>query len=232
MNENCNNPIYDLPGPVRSVPFTTGHEYLDSFCFVYVMDDAGAISHAWIAPAERVPQVATTGAHVQVTAANAQLNTTATGTQLNVPAGDAQAPVVADAVQRIETAIAAWGRRDATAFDHIKLAPAHTAFAARAREAMCAIPFGKMATYGDLAAEIGNSRASRAVGTACAQNPIPLIVPCHRVIPQRTAQAMQARAKLRVKSASSTDTSRIDVGNYAIGAELKYALLEFEGALE
>ena len=44
------------------------------------------------------------------------------------------------------------------------------------------IPFGRTKTYGEIAAIVGNPRASRAVGTANARNDLPLIVPCHRVV--------------------------------------------------
>lgn len=44
------------------------------------------------------------------------------------------------------------------------------------------IPFGKTVSYGELADHIGSPRAARAVGTACGRNPVPVIVPCHRVI--------------------------------------------------
>lgn len=44
------------------------------------------------------------------------------------------------------------------------------------------IPFGKTRTYGEIAAAIGKPKASRAVGSACHNNPIAIIVPCHRVI--------------------------------------------------
>jgi methylated-DNA-[protein]-cysteine S-methyltransferase len=44
------------------------------------------------------------------------------------------------------------------------------------------IAYGKTASYGDVAAAVNNPKASRAVGTACATNPLPLIIPCHRVI--------------------------------------------------
>lgn len=44
------------------------------------------------------------------------------------------------------------------------------------------IPYGEMRTYGELAAAVGDPGAARAVGTACNHNPIPLIVPCHRVV--------------------------------------------------
>lgn len=44
------------------------------------------------------------------------------------------------------------------------------------------IPFGKTKTYGEIAKEIGKPKAGRAVGSACNKNPLPIIVPCHRVI--------------------------------------------------
>jgi methylated-DNA-[protein]-cysteine S-methyltransferase len=47
-------------------------------------------------------------------------------------------------------------------------------------QAMCAIPLGQTQTYGEMAENIGSS--SRAVGQACGNNPIALIVPCHRVV--------------------------------------------------
>jgi len=44
------------------------------------------------------------------------------------------------------------------------------------------IPFGETLSYGELAGRIGSPGAARAVGTACGRNPVPVIVPCHRVI--------------------------------------------------
>ncbi len=44
------------------------------------------------------------------------------------------------------------------------------------------IPFGKTATYKELAVQAQNSNASRAVGTACGKNPVALFIPCHRVV--------------------------------------------------
>jgi methylated-DNA-[protein]-cysteine S-methyltransferase len=66
---------------------------------------------------------------------------------------------------------------------------------------------GEVITYGALAAEAGNPRAVRAAGTACATNPVPIVVPCHRVLPS---------------------TGRL--GNYGGGPERKRALLTLEGA--
>ena len=49
-------------------------------------------------------------------------------------------------------------------------------------EALLAIPFGETRSYGQLAKQLGNPRATRAVGAANGRNPISIIVPCHRVI--------------------------------------------------
>ena len=47
---------------------------------------------------------------------------------------------------------------------------------------LCAIPYGRTISYGELARRVGNPKAARAVGTANGHNPVALIVPCHRVI--------------------------------------------------
>jgi methylated-DNA-[protein]-cysteine S-methyltransferase len=44
------------------------------------------------------------------------------------------------------------------------------------------IPWGHMRTYGDIAGRLSSPRAARAVGNACAANPLPILVPCHRVV--------------------------------------------------
>ena len=57
-------------------------------------------------------------------------------------------------------------------------------------------------TYGELAARAGNPRAARAVGTACARNPIPIVVPCHRVLPgARRARQLRRRAGAQARAA-------------------------------
>jgi methylated-DNA-[protein]-cysteine S-methyltransferase len=48
---------------------------------------------------------------------------------------------------------------------------------------LCRIPRGRVTTYGAIARRLGGKRYSRAVGTAVAKNPFPLIIPCHRVVP-------------------------------------------------
>lgn len=64
----------------------------------------------------------------------------------------------------------------------LKLAPSGTPFQQSVWAALQRIPFGETRSYGQLAAELGNPGAARAVGRANATNPIALIVPCHRVI--------------------------------------------------
>jgi methylated-DNA-[protein]-cysteine S-methyltransferase len=81
-------------------------------------------------------------------------------------------------------------------------------FRNRALHAVARIPYGKTKTYAEIAKSAGNPRAFRAAGTACGHNPIPLIVPCHRVI-----------------------QSSGGIGNYGGGPEMKRALLDLEGAI-
>ncbi len=57
-----------------------------------------------------------------------------------------------------------------------------TAFQRKVWKAIARIPFGKVKTYGEIAREIGSPNAARAVGAACGANPLPLFVPCHRVV--------------------------------------------------
>lgn len=69
------------------------------------------------------------------------------------------------------------------------------------------IRYGSTASYGAVAAAAGHSRAARAVGSACRTNPLPLVVPCHRVL-----------------------RSDGTMGEYVGGTDTKRALLRFEGA--
>jgi len=57
-----------------------------------------------------------------------------------------------------------------------------TDFSTKVLKQTCKIPRGKVATYSVLAAKLGTPRAARAVGTALANNPFPIIIPCHRVV--------------------------------------------------
>jgi methylated-DNA-[protein]-cysteine S-methyltransferase len=57
-----------------------------------------------------------------------------------------------------------------------------TPFQKRALRATFEIPYGQVSTYGEISRQLGNPRAARAVGRAEATNPMPLVIPCHRVI--------------------------------------------------
>jgi methylated-DNA-[protein]-cysteine S-methyltransferase len=64
----------------------------------------------------------------------------------------------------------------------VKLDMAGTRFQRKVWGALLAIPFGETRSYGDIAREIGNPKASRAVGAANGKNPVSIIAPCHRAI--------------------------------------------------
>jgi methylated-DNA-[protein]-cysteine S-methyltransferase len=81
-------------------------------------------------------------------------------------------------------------------------------FRRRALRAIDRIPYGKTRSYTEIARIAGNERAVRAAGTACGANPIPIVVPCHRVL--RTGGAL---------------------GGYGGGLPMKEALLKLEGIL-
>jgi AraC family transcriptional regulator of adaptative response/methylated-DNA-[protein]-cysteine methyltransferase len=111
---------------------------------------------------------------------------------------DALAPIVAEVLARID------GRRPAR---ELPLDVRGTAFQRRVWEELQRIPLGETRTYGEIAAAIGAPRASRAVGSACGANPVPVVVPCHRVLPASGG-----------------------IGNYGLGPRRKQRLLEHEGA--
>jgi AraC family transcriptional regulator of adaptative response/methylated-DNA-[protein]-cysteine methyltransferase len=111
-------------------------------------------------------------------------------------------PALASAVQTIVDFIA--GREP-----HINL-PLDirwTAFQRRGWEELRRIPLGETRSYGEIARAIGQPNAQRAVGHACATNPVPLIVPCHRVV-----------------------RGNGDLGGYGLGPQRKRKLLEREAA--
>ena len=64
----------------------------------------------------------------------------------------------------------------------VKLDPAGTPFQSKVWEALEKIPFGETRSYGQIAKQIGNIKAVRAVGAAIGRNPVSVMVPCHRVI--------------------------------------------------
>jgi methylated-DNA-[protein]-cysteine S-methyltransferase len=82
-------------------------------------------------------------------------------------------------------------------------------FGRRVLRATAEIPYGGVLTYAEVAAEAGSPRGSRAAGNALGANPIPIVIPCHRVL----------------RSGGS-------IGGYGGGPERKRWLLELEGALD
>lgn len=64
----------------------------------------------------------------------------------------------------------------------VPLSPSGTPFQLRVWKELSRIPYGQTISYGELAKRVGNANASRAVGMANGRNPLPIIVPCHRVI--------------------------------------------------
>ena len=90
----------------------------------------------------------------------------------------------------------------------VPLEPTGTPFEQRVWEALRAIPYGTTASYGVLARQLGDPHATRAVGAANGRNPIPIIVPCHRVV-----------------------GARGELTGFGGGIDRKRWLLEHEGAL-
>lgn len=88
----------------------------------------------------------------------------------------AEAPFRAAAAQ-----LGAYFAGELRVFD-LPLRPHGTAFQQRVWALLCTIPFGETRSYGQLAAALGAPGSSRAVGAANGANPLPIIVPCHRVI--------------------------------------------------
>ena len=86
----------------------------------------------------------------------------------------------------------------------LRVAPFHAEVLAE----LARVPYGRTETYGALAAKVGRPRAARAVGTVMNRNPIPIVLPCHRIV-----------------GANGSLTG------YAGGLDVKRALLELEGAM-
>lgn len=64
----------------------------------------------------------------------------------------------------------------------LPLRPEGSDFQKRVWDALLTIPYGQTATYGQLAWQLESPRSARAVGLACKQNPLPILIPCHRVV--------------------------------------------------
>ena len=117
-----------------------------------------------------------------------------------------EAPERLDAIRReLDEYFEGERRRFDVKLDRALLGP----FARKVLGRTARIPYGKVSTYSEVAAAAGSPRASRAAGNALARNPIPIVIPCHRVL--RTGGGM---------------------GGYAGGLDRKARLLALEGAIE
>ena len=112
-----------------------------------------------------------------------------------------QSPLLEEACRQIREYLA--GERKEFS---LPLRPAGTPFQQRCYAALLSIPYGQAISYGEEARRIGMPKACRAVGGANGRNPLPILIPCHRVV--------QADGKL---------------GGYSCGLEIKRKLLRLEG---
>lgn len=110
-------------------------------------------------------------------------------------------PLFREAKRQLEAYFA--GQRQAFS---LPLNPDGTAFQRRVWQSLCDIPYGRVISYRELAAQVGSPRAFQAVGQANGGNPLPILIPCHRVI-----------------AADGT------LGGYSSGVERKRFLLRLEG---
>lgn len=123
------------------------------------------------------------------------------GARWPIVAGESSPGVARRIAEQLEGYFAGT-RRD---FD-LPVTPASSAFAEAVRRAIVAIPYGEVRTYSCIATSLGRPSAARAVGRASALNPLPVVVPCHRLV-----------------------GSDGGLRGYAGGPDLKRWLLEHEG---
>jgi methylated-DNA-[protein]-cysteine S-methyltransferase len=94
---------------------------------------------------------------------------------------DAGPPEAGSLLAEVNRQLAAYFEGRLRQFD-LPLAPSGTTFQQQVWTALCAIPYGQTRSYLEVARAVGRPDAVRAVGAANGRNPIPIIVPCHRVI--------------------------------------------------
>ena len=110
-------------------------------------------------------------------------------------------------VRRLEEQLREYFAGKRKSFD-LPLDLSGTPFQMEVWKALLEIPFGQVVTYGELARRIGRPRAARAVGNAVGANPVPIVIPCHRVVPKSGG-----------------------IGNFGPGPEWKARLLGLEQAI-
>ncbi len=107
------------------------------------------------------------------------------------------ATLLRDAVLQINAYLAGNLNRFELPIDWMLCSP----FQQRVLEVVCTIPYGQVLTYGQVAQTLGDKNALRAVGGAVAHNPMPLIVPCHRVLsPKNRLRGYSGRGGVKTKA--------------------------------
>ena len=128
---------------------------------------------------------------------------------LEFSAGKPKPAIVRDkAARQLVRELAAYFRGGANRFLTPLDTDSGTPFQRKVWDELRRIPFGKTVSYGELARRIGAPKAARAVGQAVGANPIPIVIPCHRVIQSSGA-----------------------LGGFSAGLEIKGWLLHHEGCL-
>ena len=108
-------------------------------------------------------------------------------------------------IPEINNAVAAYQDGNSDLIRKFRIKHEGTGFAKSVWREISKVLHGKTISYGELAKRVGNPNAFRAVGTACGKNPVPIFVPCHRIVPASGG-----------------------VGQYAFGSEIKKLLLQHE----
>jgi len=134
---------------------------------------------------------------------NALVRLNFTGEEAPTKSSEGQPEIIKEAILQLNEYFVG----DRTVFE-LPLAPEGTDFQLEVWNLLKEIPYGATTTYSKLSHNLGNPKAVRAIGKANGQNPIPIIIPCHRVI-------------------GANDT----LVGYAGGIEIKRRLLQHEGAL-
>ena len=101
---------------------------------------------------------------------------------VSMPAHDSLPNHLLPHIEAVRRELSAYFDGVPTDFAALTLDPQGTPFQLRVWQELRRIPWGQTISYGELARRLGSPKASRAVGQANAVNPIPLIIPCHRVI--------------------------------------------------
>lgn len=202
----------------RVFTYHTGHPVLDTYALRVRMDDYTVCETALVPRAE-VPD--------------------------NPPARNGESE---EMFVPLRNALIDWETGDANPWRYLLIDMRDTLFQEAVSEFLRSTNRATLYSYGQVAKSLGDPKAARAVARACAGNPVPLLVACHRIVPAQTARIYAARypeIRQEAQAAGPFPASRrgvpkralrlaqaalcdLDLGGYAGGTELKRALLEYE----